>query len=100
VIFIFGTRAYTTMLAMATFVCRSCGNPAAQRIDKHVTKFTWFFLPLFPVSTRYSVQCAMCGAMSGLDRGEAERLAATAGPKRSGSDRKALPGRGESYPAG
>jgi len=100
VIFIFGTKGYTTMLAMATFVCRSCGNPAAQRIEQHVTKFTLFFIPLFTVSTRYSVQCAMCGATSGLDRAEAERLAATPGDKRPRSDRNALPGKGESYPAG
>ena len=99
-IFIFGTKAYTTLLAMATFVCQFCGNPAAQRIDKHVNKFTFFFIPLFQVSSRYTVQCAMCGAMSGLDRSEAERLAATAGGKGSGQARDAVPGPGETYPAG
>ncbi len=75
-LFIFGTKAYRTVLAVLTLVCRVCGNPAAQRIEKHVTKFTLFFVPIFPVSTRYAMQCAMCGATSRIERDEAERLAA------------------------
>ena len=72
---IFGTKAYTTVLAVVTLVCQVCGNPAAQRIEKWVTKFTLFFIPTFPVSTRYAMQCGMCGATSRLERDEAERLA-------------------------
>jgi len=78
VIFIFGTKGYVTVLGLVTFVCGNCGNPAAQRIEKWVTKFTLFFIPLFPVSTKYVVQCAMCGVQSRLEQDEAERL--TAGP--------------------
>ncbi len=77
---IFGTKAYASVLATVMAVCAVCGNPAAQRVEKRVTKFTLFFLPLFPVSTRYAVQCAMCGATSRLEADEAERLAA--GPVR------------------
>lgn len=78
-LFIFGTKGYVTVLGVVTFVCRACGNPAAQRIEKRVTKFTFFFVPLFAVSTSYSVQCAMCGTQSRLDRAEAERLTADVG---------------------
>ena len=79
---IFGTKAYVSVLATVMAVCTVCGNPAAQRVDKRVTKFTLFFLPLFPVSTRYTVQCAMCGATTRLDEAEAERRAS--GPTRPG----------------
>jgi hypothetical protein len=95
VIILFGTKAYRETLAMVTFVCRVCGHPAAQRIDKLYTKFTVFFVPLFTVSTRYAVQCAMCGAASGIEREEAERLAA-AGNTQPGPDlmKPAQPGQG------
>jgi len=93
VLFIFGTKAYSTVLAVLTLVCRVCGNPAAQRIEKHVTKFTLFFIPTFPVSTRYAMQCAMCGATSRLERDEAERLAAG-----SPSDLKRGLGQGQQRP--
>lgn len=79
---IFGTKAYASVLATVMAVCTVCGNPAAQRVEKRVTKFTVFFLPLFTISTRYAVQCAMCGAISRLDQAEAERLAS--GPTRPG----------------
>ncbi len=84
-IFIFGTKGYVTVMGVVTFVCGHCGNPAAQRIEKWVTKFTLFFIPLFPVSTKYVVQCAMCGSQSRLERAEAERLTGdVAGTSRPG----------------
>ncbi len=73
---IFGTKRFVTVLGVVTFVCARCGNPAAQRVEKWVTKFTLFFVPLFPVSTKYAVQCAMCGTQTRIERAEAERLTA------------------------
>lgn len=75
VIVIFGTKAYRTVLATVMLVCSVCHNPAAQRIEKLSTKFTLFFLPLFTISTRYQLQCAMCAATSTVSEAEAERLA-------------------------
>ena len=94
VLFIFGTKAYVTVLAVLTLVCRVCGNPAAQRIEKHVTRFTLFFIPTFPISTRYAMQCAMCGATSRIERDEAERLAS--GPPQR--QRRGL-GQGQQHPS-
>ncbi|MFD6418357.1 zinc-ribbon domain-containing protein [Streptomyces sp. NPDC060194] len=76
---IFGTKAYLHTLAMLTLLCGVCGNPAAHPLTKRVTKFTLFFVPLFPVSTRYRTQCTFCGAERKLDAAEAERLLATGG---------------------
>ncbi|WP_217275361.1 zinc ribbon domain-containing protein [Nocardia gamkensis] len=49
---------------MITLVCGRCGNPAAHALRKLVTKFTLFFIPLFPLSTKHSLECTWCGASS------------------------------------
>ncbi|GAA4998621.1 zinc-ribbon domain-containing protein [Streptomyces siamensis] len=58
---IFGTKVYLYQLAILMLTCRHCGNPVAHRLTKHVTKFTLFFVPLFPVSTMYATHCTFCG---------------------------------------
>ncbi|WP_175407196.1 zinc-ribbon domain-containing protein [Streptomyces sp. TRM64462] len=75
---IFGTKGYLFPLAMVTLVCGHCGNPAAHAVRKRVTKFTLFFVPLFPVATSYITQCAFCGAERKVSAAEAERLTAPA----------------------
>jgi hypothetical protein len=73
---IFGTRGYLFQLAMLTLVCGSCGNPAAHTLRKRVTKFTLFFVPLFPISSKYTTQCTFCGAQQRLPKEQAEQLQA------------------------
>jgi hypothetical protein len=75
---IFGTRGYLYQLAMLTFVCGNCGNPAAHALRKYVTKFTLFFVPLFPISTKYRSQCTFCGIEHHLAKEQAEALLAQA----------------------
>ncbi|QDY79008.1 zinc-ribbon domain-containing protein [Streptomyces qinzhouensis] len=75
---IFGTKGYLYQLAIVTLVCGRCGNPAAHTLRKRVTKFTLFFVPLFPVSTKYGTQCTFCGAESQLSGDQAEQLQAQA----------------------
>ncbi len=74
-IVLFGTRTYREVLAVVTLLCRYCGNSAAHRVEKLTTKFTLFFLPLFTVTRRYTVQCATCAETSRIDKNEAELLA-------------------------
>lgn len=83
---IFGFRTKVFILTVLTLVCRQCGNPVAHPLHKAVTKFTLFFVPLFPVKTRYSTQCTYCGAATRLDKAEATRLLQQAGgsPERQG----------------
>ncbi|MGW0604857.1 zinc-ribbon domain-containing protein [Streptomyces sp. NPDC002644] len=75
---IFGTKGYLYQLAMLTLVCGNCGNPSAHALRKQVTKFTLFFVPLFPVSVKYSSQCTFCGMQRRLTAAEAEQLQAGA----------------------
>lgn len=73
---IFGTRTYLYALAMLTLVCGRCGNPAAHSLKKRVTKFTLFFVPLFPLNTKYMTQCTFCGAAQEISKEQAEQLQA------------------------
>ncbi|MGW6981754.1 zinc-ribbon domain-containing protein [Streptomyces sp. NPDC054932] len=75
---IFGTKVYLYQLAIATLVCRRCGYSAAHTLMKHVTKFTLFFVPLFPFSTKYATQCTYCGMEQEVTKEWAEGLQAHA----------------------
>ncbi len=79
-VIIFGTKGYLYQLAILTLVCGQCGNPAAHTLRKRVTKFTLFFVPLFPFSTKYATQCTFCGAEQKVTAEQAEQLQAQAAP--------------------
>jgi len=73
---IFGTKGYLYQLAILTLICGQCGNPSAHTLRKRVTKFTLFFVPLFPISTKYATQCTFCGAEQKVTKEQAEQLQA------------------------
>jgi hypothetical protein len=73
-VIIFGTKGYLYQLAILTLVCGQCGNPSAHTLRKRVTKFTLFFVPLFPISTKYATQCTFCGAEQKVTKEQAEQL--------------------------
>ncbi len=91
---IFGTRGYLRMLAIVTFVCQNCHNPAAQRVINRVTKFTLFFIPLFPVASSYATTCTYCGASTKIDKATAERYLSMAQQPVApvGPEREQIPG--------
>ncbi|MFE5220926.1 zinc-ribbon domain-containing protein [Streptomyces sp. NPDC056626] len=76
--FIFGTKGYLYQLAILTLVCGGCGNPSAHTLRKRVSKFTLFFVPLFPFSTKYLTQCTFCGAEQRVTKEQADHLQAQA----------------------
>ncbi|WP_405149938.1 zinc ribbon domain-containing protein [Sphaerisporangium sp. NBC_01403] len=75
---LFGFRTLIHRLGVLTGACRHCGNVAAQVLSKRVTKFTLFFIPLFPVRTKYETQCTFCGASYDISRDQANTMAASA----------------------
>jgi hypothetical protein len=75
---IWGTRSYIYQLAMITLLCGRCGNPSAHALRRRVMKFTLFFIPLFPISSKYSTQCTFCGAQTAVPKEQAEQLQAQA----------------------
>jgi zinc-ribbon family len=75
-VIIFGTKGYLYQLAILTLVCGQCGNPSAHTLRKRVTKFSLFFVPLFPISTKHATQCTFCGAEQRVTKEQAEQLLA------------------------
>jgi zinc-ribbon family len=73
---ILGLRVSSVLLATLVYVCDRCGQNAAHQLVQRVRKFTLFFVPLFPVSTKCLDTCSACGRTVEVSR----RLAlATAG---------------------
>ena len=82
---IFGTSSKVIQLAMLNLLCGFCGNPSAHALRKRVTKFSLFFIPLFPVApAKHSLQCTFCGAQSELTKENAEQLLRQSGPAPQG----------------
>jgi hypothetical protein len=75
---IWGFKRYVTALAMLTLVCGHCQRPTAHPLRKVVTKFTLFWIPLFPTSTKYVLQCSFCGYAQQVSKEESERLLVSA----------------------
>ena len=75
---IFGFTTKVFQLAMLNLICTFCGNPAAQALRRRVTKFTLFFVPLFPFSTKYATQCTFCGGERQIPKEQADGLLAQA----------------------
>ncbi|QIS10371.1 zinc-ribbon domain-containing protein [Nocardia arthritidis] len=75
---IWGWRRYVRTMAMITFVCGNCRNPSAHALRELVTKFTLFFIPLFPVSTKHELQCTFCGVQSKVPSQDVPNLMAQA----------------------
>ncbi|MFI5932306.1 zinc-ribbon domain-containing protein [Actinoplanes sp. NPDC051494] len=70
---LFGLRTKDHLIASGVMTCAICGWEAAQALYKRSTKFTLFFVPLFPVrSSRYLMRCSHC---QGLRDASADSLA-------------------------
>ena len=58
---IFGFRDETLRLAAISLLCQVCGHRAAHIVYRLITRFTFFFVPAFRLSTHYRLQCTACG---------------------------------------
>ncbi|WP_181767741.1 zinc ribbon domain-containing protein [Streptomyces albidus (ex Kaewkla and Franco 2022)] len=77
---IFGTSTKMLQLAMLNLLCAFCGNPSAHSLRKRVTKFSLFFIPLFPIApAKHYLQCTFCGGASEITKENAEQLIAQGG---------------------
>jgi hypothetical protein len=79
-VLIFGLGVKESLLATLVFVCETCGNNAAHHLVKRVRKLSLFFIPIFPVSTKYVDSCSACGRMLEVSRDQAEMAARQSGP--------------------
>ena len=72
---IFGFKQLAKLLATLSYVCNSCGQPAAHRIFTRWNWFSLFFIPVIPLGTkRYYDTCVACGRTVRLTRQQAEGI--------------------------
>jgi hypothetical protein len=74
-IFIFGFRTRTAIMATLSLACRN-GHIAAHRIVKRTRWFTLFFIPVIPFSRKYRSVCIQCGLTLEIPKAAAEEIAA------------------------
>jgi zinc-ribbon family len=72
VLLIFGVRRRGYRMANVFAMCGVCHTPAAQAIARVKTFFTFFFIPLIPLGSKYRSTCTMCGASISLTKEQAE----------------------------
>ena len=70
-ILLFGTRAFDAVINIVSFVCGYCDTLAEQQVIKRTTRFTLFFLPLFPLATTYVNVCNRCHGTTTLTAAQA-----------------------------
>ena len=78
---IFGLSAKQILMATLYYVCETCGNQAAHQLVRRTNRFSLFFIPLFPVSTRYLDTCTFCTRTIQVPREQAEMAAAQGSPE-------------------
>jgi hypothetical protein len=73
---VYGRRESVVQLAMATYVCRNCGNTAPHGLLRIDTRLTLFFVPLFRVKSWYILACSSCNARNVLTKEQAQQIQA------------------------
>jgi hypothetical protein len=69
VFLIFGLKSADKRLGAHVRPCEICGATAAQVLIRRTTRFSLFFIPLFPVKpASYYMQCTNCGSGRRTDR--------------------------------
>ena len=72
---IFGFKSSDRRIAAPVLLHAYCGATAAQVLIRRTTKFSLFFIPLFPVRpARYYMQCTNCGVTQDVDARDVDRL--------------------------
>ncbi|HEX8002348.1 MAG TPA: hypothetical protein VF519_06600 [Mycobacteriales bacterium] len=75
---IWGFRTYAQQLAVLVARCALQGHNAAHAVVRRRTKFTLFFIPLFPVSSKHLLVCSMCGNATPVAKENVESVLAEA----------------------
>jgi len=77
---IYGWKQYVQVLAVLRLMCGQCGNASEHVLRKFTTKFTLFWIPLFPINKKHTLFCTACEHEQKLAGAQAQELMATGGP--------------------
>lgn len=73
---IFGFPRKAHQIAMLMLFCRNCQGTFATALTKLVTKFSLFFVPLFPIAVSRKLTCTRCGTSQKISKADADQLQA------------------------
>src|SRR5688572_8333595 len=88
---IYGWKTYVQVLAVLHMVCSQCGNNAEHVLRKLTTKFTLFWIPLFPINKKHTF-CSACESEQRVPGDQARQMAATGGMGGPGMAMPGMPG--------
>lgn len=88
---IFGLRRRGYRMANVFAMCGICHTPAAQAVVRIKTFFTFFFIPLIPVGTKYRSTCTMCGGTIELTKDQADHAMVTMQQQRAQAQQPQAP---------
>jgi hypothetical protein len=72
---LFGLRTRDKVVGVHAGTCEVCGYQAPQTLVRRTTKFTLFFIPLFPVRpSRTYLECGHCRAARPMTAEAARRV--------------------------
>lgn len=72
---VWGTREMRKVLAYTqVYTCPQCGNVHPFEVVRKGTWFTLFWIPIFPFSIKYYMECPICKVSNQMDAGEAKML--------------------------
>lgn len=77
---IIGLGVRETLLSTLFYTCETCGTHAPHQLVKRTRRFSLFFIPLFPVGTRYFDSCGACGRTIEISREQARTAVQQVGP--------------------
>ena len=55
-------------------LCMNCCESSIHRVVRERLYFTFFFIPIIPLSTRYTVECPCCTYARKLKKADAKRI--------------------------
>lgn len=74
---IVGLSSRDFLLTTLVFLCEVCHTQGPHQLIRRVRRLSLFFIPLFPMGTRYLDLCTVCGRTIEVPRRMAEQAVAT-----------------------
>jgi hypothetical protein len=73
-VILWGYRRRGAVVGQLSYDCPRCHQNVPHTVVKTQTKFTLFFIPLFPIGTSYKAVCANCKYEEKVTKQQAQKM--------------------------
>ena len=73
-VILYGVRQRSKPIGQLTYVCPRCQQNCPHIVAKTQYIFTLFFIPLFPINSSYSANCANCRLQEKVSKEQAKKM--------------------------